>query len=553
MNMRTSTILLAGVLLLSGCKKFLDTRIDTSQTQADVNSNYATLFSFAVEPYSYLRDEFTVMDGNLFASVTDEAKQTAPVSNAYLFTSGGWNASINPDNYYANYYAGIRAANYFLQNSVNYPSLLAQGRDTVSASGKVSYANDVENISWYRAEAHVARAWFYFELSKRYGGVPLVTEVMSADQNTIVPKVSYDTIIHYILSEIAVAADSLQPNWKTSNFGNYDGRFTLGAALALKARTLLFYASPLNNTGADLSRWDSAASALHDVVTFAAGAGQYSIDPSYGTYFLQDNLLSSPETIFAIRYVADNVMETANYPIGTPGGNSGETPSQNLVSAYEYTGAADPLNPYNNRDPRLSYTVVTNNSTWNGRTINEAPGGTDDMAGTNASKTGYYLKKFLNDGLNLTQGQTVVHNWPVFRFGEVLLEYAEAMNEAYGPDADNGYGLTARTALNMVRARPDVAMPAVTVTSQADFRTAVKHERQIELAFEDYRYWDLLRWKDAAAVLSQPLQGVRVTASGYQVFNVENRVFDAPKMYLYPFPQTEISKSGGVLVQNPGW
>ena len=164
-----------------------------------------------------------------------------------------------------------------------------------------------------------------------------------------------------------------------------------------------------------------------------------------------------------------------------------------------------------------------------------------------------FRSKVLNDGLNLTQGQTVVHNWPVFRFGEVLLEYAEAMNEAYGPDADNGYGLTARTALNMVRARPDVAMPAVTVTSQADFRTAVKHERQIELAFEDYRYWDLLRWKDAAAVLSQPLQGVRVTASGYQVFNVENRVFDAPKMYLYPFPQTEISKSGGVLVQNPGW
>lgn len=553
-----SCLFLAGALFLTGCRKFLDTKIDTSQTQADINSNYANLFSFANAPYVYLRDEFTILDGNLFAAACDEAKQTAPVSNAYLFTSGSWNASSNPDNYYSNYYAGIRAATYFLDSSMNYVSFLALGRDTVSASGKVSYANDVENIGWYRAEAHVLRAWFYFELSKRYGGVPLVTTLLNADENTNVPKVSYDSVIAYIVSEINTAMDSLQPNWTTSAFSNYDGRFTQGAALALKARALLFDASPLHNPGGDLSRWQTAASALNDVIVFANGAGQYSIDPAYSTYFLQANLLTSPETIFAIRYVADNVMETDNYPIGTPGGESGETPSQNLVSQYEYTGTPDTTNPYNNRDPRLMYTVVTNNSTWNGRTIDEASGGTDDMANANTSKTGYYLKKFLNDGLNLTQGQTVVHNWPLFRYGEVLLEYAEAMNEAYGPDNANGYGLTARTALNMVRARPDVNMPPVTVTSQSDFRAAVKHERQIELAFEDYRYWDLLRWTDAATVLNQPLQGVKVgeTAGGtftYQVYNVENRVFEAPKMYYYPFPQQEVSKSSGVLVQNPGW
>jgi hypothetical protein len=180
------------------------------------------------------------------------------------------------------------------------------------------------------------------------------------------------------------------------------------------------------------------------------------------------------------------------------------------------------------------------------------------MKKTNTSRTGYYLKKFLNDNLNLVQGGTQVHHWPIFRYGEVLLEYAEAMNEAYGPDNNNGYANTARQALNMVRNRTGVAMPAVTVADVPGFRQAVKHERRVELAFENYRYWDLLRWKDAATVLNQPVTGVTVAKNGsgqfvYTQFNVENRVFDASKMYYYPLPQSEVIKSNGVLQQNTGW
>jgi hypothetical protein len=542
-----------------GCKKsFLDTKIDTSQTITTLNSNYSSLFSFANAPYVYWRNEFTIIDNNLFAPATDEAEQTSASSTVLLFDQGSWNASTNPDNYYANYYVGIRAANYFLDYSQNYKSFLAFNRDTISASGKLNYQNDVLNIGWYRGEAHVLRAYFYFELAKRYGGVPLVTKVLSVTDNSNIARTGYDSIVNFIVSEIDTYKDSLQVNWKTSNFANYDGRFSLGSALALKARVLLFAASPLNNTGGDISKWQKAASALHDVIVFAQGAGQYSLDADYQNYFLLNNTLTSNETILAVRYTANNTLETNNYPIATPGGYSGITPSQNLVADYEYTGTADPKNPYANRDPRLAYSVVTNNSTWNGRTINESAGGTDDMSATNASKTGYYLKKFLDDGLNLVQGQTDVHNWPAFRYGEVLLEYAEAMNEAYGPDNDNSYGMTARTALNSVRNRPGVNMPAVTAANQVDFRSAVKHERRIELAFEDYRYWDLLRWQDAATSLSQPLQGVHVAKNSdgsftYTVFTVENRVFTAPKMYLYPFPQTEISKSNGVLKQNSGW
>jgi hypothetical protein len=550
-----SILILAGI----GCKKsFLDTKIDTAQTPETINSNYSTLAQFAAAPYVYLRNEFSILDNNLFAAASDEAVQTAASSNASLFNRGSWNATNNPDNYYASYYAGIRAANYFIENSVNYKTILASNRDTFSNSGNISYYNDVASIGWYRAEAHILRAFFYFELSKRYGGVPLVTKVLSATDNTNIPKSSYDSIINFIVNEVDANKDSLQTNWKTSSFANYDGRLSKGPALALKARALLYAASPLHNATNDASKWKKAATALNEIIIFASGAGGYAVTTNYGNYFLNNTTLTDNETIWAVRYAANNTLETRNYPIATSGGNSGITPTQNLVADYEYNGTPDLTNPYKNRDPRLANTIVTNNSTWNGRTIVESAGGTDDMANTNASKTGFYLKKFLTDNLNLTQSQTVVHNWPVFRYCEVLLEYAEAMNEAYGTTNDNGYGLTALAALNKVRTRTSVAMPASTTLDQVTLRAVIKHERKIELAFENYRYWDLLRWKDAETILSQPIQGVKIIKNSngtytYSSFNVESRVFDASKMYYYPFPQTEINKSNGVLIQNTGW
>lgn len=548
--MQKLTIYIFILLVLSACSKdFLNTKIDSAETDKTLNSDYSTLISLGNAPYAYVRNGFVALDNNIFAAATDEAEQTSGSSNAQLFNQGSWNATTNPDAYYSSYYMGIRAANYFLEHSVNYKDILGTNRDTISASGAIAYKNDVVNVAWYRAEAHILRAYFYFELSKRYGGVPLVTKVINADENTIMPASPYDSVINFVISEVDAFADSLQVNWKTSSFSNYDGRFTKGVALALKARALLYQASPLHNTTNDVSKWQRAAAAAHDVIAM----GLYSLSTDYRNYFLQNNTLSSGETILAVRQSANNTMEKQNYPISTSGGLSGVTPSQNLVADYEYTGTPDAAHPYANRDPRLGMSIVTNGSTWNGRVINEAPGGTDDMGNTNASRTGYYLKKFVNDGLNLVQGGTVTHHWVIIRYGEVLLEYAEAMNEAYGPDNDNGYGLTARAAINTVRARTGVNMPAVTAVSQDEFRTAVKHERRIELAFEDYRYWDLLRWKDAATALNKPLLGVKVANGVYTTVTVEERVFDAGKMYYYPFPQTEISISKGVLVQNAGW
>jgi hypothetical protein len=535
----------------SGCN-YLDTKIDTQITPETLNSDYSKLQNLGYASYTYIRNGFYLIDNNIPAPMSDEAEQTAPSSGVQLFNQGSWNAYNNPDNPYSYYYQGIQAANFFLDYTVDYKNQLAQNRDTLSDNGH-QYDLDVADIGWMRGEAHILRAFFYYDLIKRYGGVPLVTKTLSLTDSLNLPRTDYDTVVDFIVSEIDNYKDSLQVNWKTYD-SDKDGRFTQGAALALKSRVLLYAASPLHNESNDLSKWAAAAQAAHDVIAL----NQYSLSTNYRQLFLGSNSTTDNEIIWSIRCGPTNSMEIENYPIGTPGGNSGVTPSQNLVADYEYPGTPDPGNPYKNRDPRLGFSIVTNNSTWNSRTIEIYSGGTDSWNNTNASKTGYYLKKFLDDNLYLTQNQTVVHNWVMFRYAEILLNYAEAMNEAYGPDLDNGYGMTARAAVNRVRSRTGIGLPPVVAANQSEMRDKIKHERKIELAFEDHRYWDLLRWKDAETVLNQPLRGIKASMNGansftYTEFNVENRVFIAPKMYYYPIPDAEIKKSNGVLVQNPGW
>ncbi len=568
-NLNKVLIVGSFLLCLTSCgKDFLNTRLDTMPKEDNVDNSYSSLLSLANATYVSFQNynPFSVLDNNLFAPVTDEAIQTNNTRSVLLFNNGNWNQFSNPDDRYNYYYEGINAVHAFFDflNKVgDYKQFLALNRDTLGVSEKRDYYRDVDNAGWFIAEAHVLRAYYYFELIKRYGGVPLITTIQQpADAQGDYPqRASYDEIVDFIVKEIDDYKNALQPNWTTSPFTANNGRITVGAALAIKARVLLYAASPLNNPSNSVTKWQRAAAAANEALIFAQrtddAGGKNGLAQDYRQYFLGNNTLVSPETILAQRFYPDASMEINNYPITTVGGGSGVTPSDNLVAAYEYKGAPDPGDPYANRDPRLAATIVTNNSTWNGRTINQAPGGTDDMAVRNTSKTGYYLKKFLNDGLDPQRPVGFPHHWPLFRYSGLLLEYAEAMNEAYGPDNNNGYSLTARGAVNIIRNRPGVGMPAIIAAGQSEFRNAVKQERRIELAFEGHRFWDLLRWKDAETVMNQPIYGVAVMGSSpnftYTRKVVQNRIFDANKMYLYPLPQSEIAISNGKLIQNPNW
>lgn len=551
--------LAATVVFAAGCD-FLDTKIDTDLTNESLQNNRALLWNFGNSMYSPMMSGFYSLDNNFFAAASDEAQRTQESGNTYIFNRG----TLSPDNVsyvtshiYQQCYEGIRAANFFLDYAKNGEELLALNRDIVE--DVIQYEKDLRNLEWFRAEAHVARAFYYSELIKRFGGVAIVETTMEKDPTPgRVPRSSYEAVVEYIVKEIDDHKNALQTSWKNhpDEVSRQDGRFELKSALAIKARTLLYAASLLNNPGNDKAKWERAARAAHDVIEEM----NYTMpaDRNYGNYFIGSNATNDAESIFLIRHGAGNDVEKANYPISTPGGNSGVTPTHNLVSAYEYIDTPDPVNPYRNRDPRLAATVVLNGSTWNGREIDQSAGGSDDMRKTNTSKTGYYLKKFLKDNLNLVQGGTEIHVWVAYRYAEVLLNYAEAMTQAYGPDAKPaGFTLSAREALMQVRNSASTQLAPVTTTDPAAFLAAVKHERRVELAFEDHRYWDLVRWKEAENVLNKPVQGVAVSkdANGtysYQVVNIAGRVFQA-RNYLMPFSRSEVIGSAGTLTQNEGY
>lgn len=592
-------IFISGILALSmsvsGCSDFLETRLDVYNTMDRLQTRYSTLDNFAVAYYTPMQSGFRIIDGNLFASASDEAEQTAAVSEVSVFNKGILSPERNPLSYlYGRYYEGIRAAHFFLDYAVDGEDFLALNRDTstvynpdgtvYSTDKPKAYKRDIINLGWQRAEARIAEAWYYGELIKMYGGVPIIGDDPS---NPSMTPATYDEVVEHIVKLIDENCDKVNLDWRVAltpdgdndiadvanwNFRDNMGRFDKTSALAIKARVLLYAASPRNNPENSIAKWERAAEASHDVIElrkdiFAKGFGfgedaktypdyRMPLNRDYNRYFVSNNAAKDVESIFLIREAAGNQLEAMNYPVGTRGGRSGVCPTQNLVDAYEYIGPAT-LNPYENRDPRLGASIVVNGSSWNGvNNFDQSAQGQFSQKTDGAGKTGYYLKKFLASNLNLIEGGKTDHVWVVYRYAEVLLNYAEAMNEAYGPDSDpKGYGMTAREALAEVRNSASTSLPSVTASSKEDFRKAVKQERRVELAFEDHRYWDLIRWKDAEDVLNKPIKGMVIRKNnlgGYQYSTtvVGQRVFEEKQYYL-PFTREELANSRGALTQNP--
>jgi hypothetical protein len=333
--------------------------------------------------------------------------------------------------------------------------------------------------------------------------------------------------------------------------------------MALKARTLLYAASPLHNPTNSQAKWITAAQAakaLNDQLS-----ATYTPLPAYSVVV---NSLTSKELIFEKREAASRRFEEANTAVGFIGGNTGTCPSQNLVDAYEMkaTGLGineegsgyNPANPYIGRDPRLAATVLYNGSAWKTLPVEIFYDGLNGPPKSHSTKTGYYLKKYLIESISLgpINPSVAYHVWVLFRYAEVLLNYAEAMNEAYGPELTGPAPLdnmTALQAVNIVRAR--ATMPNFsTGMTQAAFRTKLRNERRVELAFEDHRFWDIRRWEIGDQVKN--IYGIDITKDGSGVLTftpklVETRFWD-DKMYLYPIPQKEIFINNN-LKQNTGW
>ena len=530
-------------------------------------SDFDRVKSLVTDAYSYLPDDFNRISGAMRSSASDEAKDVWDVSDINKFNDGSWSQLLTIDDQWSNMYSGIRSCNRFLKDGA-----LLTFDDT---KYNLNYAEVMKQYVLYPYEVRFLRAFYYFELAKRYGNVPLITTILTQEESNMVSPSSFDAIVSFISTECDEAIAHLPVSYDVLP-GGETGRATKGAAMALKARALLYAASPLHNTTNDKSKWIAAATAAKMLIDTLGhlGNGTYIPLPDYSNAV--NTITDSREMIFEKRADATRDFELANTAVGFIGGRTGTCPTQNLVDSYEMkaTGLAineagsgyDPANPYSTegssaRDPRLAMTILYNGSVWKSQALEIWHGGLNAPPVPNATKTGYYLKKFLNEGISLdpVNPGSANHYWIIFRYGEILLNYAEAMNEAYGPEV-NGTGplsnLTARDAVDYVRSRPGVEMPDFpTGMTQSDFRTKLQRERMVELAFEDHRFWDIRRWKIGPSTTT--IRGVDLTMNQatmvitYTPKVVETRVWE-DKMYLYPIMQSELFINTN-LVQNPGW
>ncbi len=453
---------------------------------------------------------------------------------------------------YSQMYRGIRNANLMLSNM-----------------GKTPWT-DLYNPDYIRGEQLYLRAYFYFELLRRFGGVVLLTEAQDfTEASTDLSRASYAETLALILNDIEESIKLLPlTNADWPNPAAQSNRATGAAAMALKARALLFDASPLNNPGGDVSKWKKASAASKAIMDL----NKFSLEANYANVLTVAN---SSEYIriwprggrgFIGTYLSDFLI-----PTSYGGAQSNLSPLQNHVDLYEMangkpitdpTSGYNPQDPYINRDPRFYVNILYNNVTWQGRPVQtwqtepNAQGivtyGTDISSATSITKTSYYLKRLWPETSRSGSTASALLNYVFYRYAEVLLNYAEALNEEGGPTAE------VYNAVNAIRLR--AKMPALPAgLTQAQMRERIRNERAVEFAFEDMRWWDILRWKKGAEIVAQPMKGMKVikNANGTFIYNVVelpafSKVFN-DQMYLYPIPRSEMNKTSGALKQNPGW
>ena len=407
-------------------------------------------------------------------------------------------------------------------------------------------------------EIRVIRAYSYFGLASFYRDVPLIEKPLTLADNLNLPRDSYSEVIDFVVAELDAAAAVLPLDYDAAD----KGRITKGAALAVKSRALLYAASPLNNPGNDMAKWQAAADAAKAVIDLQV----YSLHSDYKALFL-DAARYNSEIIWQRPYNNlvdfELAVEVALFPPGS-NGRAQINPIHNIVADYETINglqpeddpAYDPQDPYVDRDPRFYATILYDGAPFKGRTIDTyVPGGIDgneyEPGSVTVARPGYYLRKFMDESIN-DPIETRVGNtpWTFFRYAEILLNYAEAKH-FLGDDA------TARDYINMVRSRPGVDMPDVTESGAALFDRIV-NERRIELAFEGHRFFDVRRWMIAPEVLNINAQEMRIErdpGTGVKTYIVRDflpaRVF-FDRNYLLPIPQSEIERSPS-FQQNPGY
>ena len=554
-------IMLACVVFAFSSCNFLDFDESTRQSEREAFNSYANVKSFIVACYNGLPSDFGAIGSALREAATDNAVMTDKNSSIYDMYTGKWSPINAMDNAW-NTYDYIFRCNYFLETIKPEMIELFEWDD--------DYDKWLEEIDLHFLEARALRAFYFFELAKRYGDIPLVTRVLTTEEANGVTKTSFDDVIKFIVAE----CDTLAPLLPETYQGYHDsetGRATKGFVMALKARALLYAASPLHNPNNDTGKWEAAAKASMDIIM----TGTYSLpDISSDPLFTKEGnaVLTSSQLIFERRNGKANSFEKRNYPVGyhvSVMATGGTTPTENLASLYEMkNGDAFDIDTHDTemyydasgnptRDPRFYRVILADGAKLFGADIETFEGGVnnaDDQVG--ATLTGYYPKRYISKvelGTPNAPQTTIEHHTVIYRYAEVLLNYAEAIYATTG-SATGTTAVCSKSAIDAINEVRNAAnMPPVL---EVDFDMQyIRDERNRELAFEDHRFWDIRRWKIGEVI--KDIKGMKIVkdastgVKSYTIETVQNRVWE-DKMYLYPIQQSERIINPN-LGQNPGW
>lgn len=609
-------LFVAGILVcFSSCRKYLDVAPDAALDEDDVFSTYLGIRGYLDQCYLALNDihdwQSQGAQRHSVNALSDEMGTLYQDNSSripFVLNTGNW---LNQNCVELGWNSGASGANGFvISNSFN--SLRV-------ANKVIEKINDVPGVSAEQkkellGQAYFFRAWYYFQIIQRWGGMPIFDKAYSPNDDLDLARLNYHTSNDWLITDLDKAYELLPHKWPDDQ----TGRATKVAALAVKEMAQLYDASPLMQNDINsisqkeynVERAKLAAKYANEVLKYIAsnpGGTNYRLmaGAEYENIFYTNPQFASDESLWynmdAGRRDQQRGLRVHYIPQFFSGGTGNDAasfnpPTQNAVDMYEVIngGQAYPIsdsrsgyndqNPFANRDPRFYNNIIIPGEKWGVDKSNKQlymemyVGGRDyNLTLTNnqvnkRQTTGYVCKKFIWDEASTFAGQFNLNkvNTIYIRVAQIYLDYAEAMNEAYGPNADpEGYGLTAVQAINTIRNR--VGMPNVLPEFTADkttFRERIRNERAVELQFENHRWFDLRRWMIAENVFSKPIRGVRAMPKAanhgsvadkstlqfnynYIPITTEVRVFEK-RHYWYPLPKNHVDDLYN-LIQNPGW
>ena len=602
--MKTKNIILylTALLTLSSCQDMF-APADENNRQEDAmyeESKYAA----GLLMYGYSRLPYATSTQTDVA--TDDAVTNNTNSSFLNMATGTWAADNDPMSQWNSCKDGIQYVNKFL-------TIVDKVKWAPSAASKQQMFIDRQ-----KGEAYGLRALFYYYLLQAHGGyadddqlygVPLLTEPEDGSSDFNQPRALFsdcvkqcfadcDSAMKYLPTDyVDLSVDEIPAKYKELGaestgynlvFGSRSRGLMSGKiAEAIKAQVALLAASPAFRDQSGVTSAEAAVLCAN-VLKRIDGLNGFDKDGSiwYKNHSKLDPSASEmPEILWRADRSKDANQERENFP-PTLYGNGRVNPSQNLVDAFPMRSGRpitdpksgyDPKNPYANRDPRLSDDILYNGVTFRNTLIitgtypNDKDESLDNINyGNTSTRTGYYMKKLLNEKVSPLQSSLVeqYHIYPRIRYTEMFLAYAEAANDAWGPKADpTGVGFTAYDVIKAIRQRAGLGKDEIgfdlpegdayleeCAADQAKMTGLIRNERRIELCFENKRFWDLRRWK---MPLNETVKGIMIDRNdegelSYKVIDVEERKYDSSYQWYGPIPKSEVLKWSN-LKQNKGW